>query len=103
MHAQDEGGRALFLPVLLLTITSLGWFMFQATQLLAERNTLRQSREAQQAQVQQSQQLRDSLDGLARDTARLAERGNPNAKLVVDELRKRGVTINPEAPPASPK
>jgi hypothetical protein len=103
MHEQVERGQGVFLPVLLLTVTSLGWFLFQATQLLAERNTLQLSREAQQAQVQQSQRLRDSLDGLARDTARLAEQGNRNAKLVVDELRRRGVTINAEAPPASPK
>jgi hypothetical protein len=41
---------------------------------------------------------------LASDTARLAEQGNRNAKLVVDELRKRGVTINTAAaPPPSPK
>lgn len=104
MHEPVERGQGVFLPVLLLTITSLAWFLFQATQLLAERNTLQQSREAQQAQVQQSQKLRDSLDGLASDTARLAEQGNRNAKLVVDELRKRGVTINTAAtPPPSPK
>jgi len=102
MQAGHEGVRGasaerygVFLPLLLLMIGSLGWFIFQATQLVAERQVLRQSYEAQQAQVQQSQQLRDSLDALASDTARLAERGNPNAKLVVAELRKRGVTIDP--------
>ena len=29
------------------------------------------------------------------DTALLASKGNPSAKLVVDELARRGVTINP--------
>jgi hypothetical protein len=90
-------GYGVFLPLLLLLVSSVGWFGFQASQLVAERTILRQSREAQQVQVQQSQQLRDSLDALASDTARLAERGNPNAQLVVDELRKRGVTIDPGA------
>ena len=46
--------------------------------------------------------LRSSLDALARETAILADRGNAGARLIVDELRKRGVTINPKAPPAGP-
>ncbi len=35
-----------------------------------------------------------SLDAIAAQTQRLAEQGNPNAMALVDELRKRGVTIN---------
>ena len=38
-----------------------------------------------------------SLDGLAAATQRLADRGNPNAALLVMELSKRGITINPQA------
>jgi hypothetical protein len=34
----------------------------------------------------------------SRDTAQLAEQGNANAKLLVDELRKRNIMINPNAP-----
>ena len=41
--------------------------------------------------------LRTSLDGLAADTQRLADRGNPTAALLVTELKKRGITINPQA------
>jgi hypothetical protein len=43
--------------------------------------------------------LRTSLDSLARETALLAEKGNPGAKLIVGELARRGVTINPNATP----
>jgi hypothetical protein len=93
---RDQGRYGAFVPVLLLAIGSNAWFAFQATQLMAERQLLRQSRQAQDAQVEQSRKLRESLDALARDTLRLAERGNPGAKLIVDELRNRGVTINPE-------
>ena len=41
--------------------------------------------------------VRSALDSLASDTAQLAERGNAGAKLVVDELAKRNITINPNA------
>ena len=41
--------------------------------------------------------LRTSLDGLAADTQGLADCGNANAALLVTELKKRGITINPQA------
>jgi hypothetical protein len=38
-----------------------------------------------------------AIDGISQ----LAEQGNPNARLIVDELRKKGITINLNpAPPA---
>ncbi len=52
---------------------------------------------AQQQTVDNAGKLRTSLDGLAADTQRLADRGNPNAALLVTELKKRGITINPQA------
>jgi len=62
---------------------------------------------AQEKSVQDSKKLRDALDTVARETAQLADGGNQNAKLIVDELRKRGVTINlnpvPSSPPATGK
>jgi hypothetical protein len=42
------------------------------------------------------------LDTVARETAQLADGGNQNAKRIVDELRKRGVTINPNPAPPPP-
>jgi|PlaIllAssembly_1097288.scaffolds.fasta_scaffold3796124_1 hypothetical protein len=100
--SQTEPGRqtyGLFLPVLLLAVALVGWFAFQTAQLLHERSLLKQLRTNQETQVQQSVKVRSALDGLARDTAQLAEQGNANAKLLVDELRKRNITINPSAAP----
>ena len=51
--------------------------------------------------MENSKKLRDQLDGLARETQLLANKGNAGARLIVDELKKRGITINPE-PPATP-
>lgn len=92
-------GRSLFIPFLLLTLAVGCWFGFQTSQLLKERDNMRATLVAQEKAVQDSKKLRDALDAVARDTVQLADGGNENAKLIVDELRKRGVTINPSAPP----
>ena len=99
--------RSPFLPVLLLALAVAGWSCFQAAQLLKERDNMHATIAAQEKNVQDSQKLRDALDTVARETAQLADGGNQNAKLIVDELRKRGVTINlnpvPSPPPATGK
>jgi hypothetical protein len=84
--------------VFLLTLALVGWFGFQTVQLVKERSLLKQALQSQEAQFKQSIKVRSALDGLARDTAQLAEQGNANAKLLVDELRKRNIMINPNAP-----
>ena len=48
--------------------------------------------------MQDSKKLRDSLDAIARGTAQLADGGNPNARLIVSELKKRGITLSPDQP-----
>ncbi len=87
-----------FLPLLILGLAMLAWFGFQATQLRAERDAMRAAIAGQDKPVQDSKKLRDALDALARGTAQLADGGNPNAKLIVDELKKHGVTIDPNLP-----
>ena len=83
--------------MLLLTVALVGWLHVQAIQLLNKRSVQKQVWIGQETQVQQSVKVRSALDALARDTAQLAERGNANAKLLVDELHKRNITINPNA------
>jgi hypothetical protein len=94
--------RGPFLPVLLLALAVAGWSGFQTAQLLKERDNMRATIAAQEKNVQDSKKLRDVLDTVARETAQLADGGNQNAKLIVDELRKRGVTINPNPIPNPP-
>jgi hypothetical protein len=95
--------RGPFLPVLLLALAVAGWSGFQTAQLLKEGDNMRAAIAAQEKNVQDSKKLRDALDTVARETAQLADGGNQNAKLIVDELRKRGITINQNlAPPPPP-
>jgi hypothetical protein len=86
-----------FLPLLLSMLALAVWLGHQAWQLAADRQSLQAAHAAQQPTVDNAAKLRTSLDALAADTQRLADGGNPNAKLLVDELKKRGVTINPQA------
>ncbi len=84
-----------FFPLLILGVVLLAWFGFQAVQLRIERDAMRDLIANQEKQVQDSKKLRDSLEAIARGTAQLADGGNANARLILDELKKRGVTISP--------
>jgi hypothetical protein len=81
----------------------LAWLGYQAWQLDQDRRQLEVARGNLQPTVETAQRLRRSLDLLAADTQRLADGGNGNAKVLVEELKKRGITINPGAatPPAT--
>ncbi|MBK1621630.1 hypothetical protein CKO42_25195 [Lamprobacter modestohalophilus] len=85
----------LFLPLLILMIAWLFWTGFQTTQLMKERSGLVELHENQEPTVVTAQQMRGQLDALAAGTKRLADEGHPHASLVVQELARRGVTINP--------
>jgi hypothetical protein len=96
--------RSPFVPLLVMALTLVGWFAFQTVQLAREQSALGIDYASQSRAVEDSKKLRDALDTLARETQVLSDNGNTNARLIVDELRKRGVTINPgAAPPAAPK
>jgi hypothetical protein len=89
-----------FAPILILALVMLAWFGFQATLLRAERDAVRDliTNPAQVKRADDAKKLLDSLDNIARGTQQLADGGNANARLIVEELKKRGVTISPTAP-----
>lgn len=90
-----------FLPLLLLAAALVAWFGFQTYQLASESQQLTLLHAAQEAQVEAAGKVRASLDTVAAATARLADGGNVNARILVAELRRRGITINPIAATAA--
>ena len=86
--------HSAFVPLLLGGLAVLGWLGFQVWQFNVERQALQAAYASQQQTVDGAAKLRASLDTLAADTQRLADAGNPNARTLVEELKKRGVTIN---------
>ncbi len=88
-----------FVPQLLMGLALVSWLGLQAFQQVGERRQLAALDAAMTPQEQAAQKLRNSLEAIATATARLAGEGNANAQIVVDQLKKRGVTINPPAAP----
>ncbi len=87
--------RSAFLPLLLLAIAMSTSLVFQTVQLAHERQQLELMSAGLLPQEQASIKLRASLDKVATATAKLAAEGNVNARAIVEQLRSRGVTINP--------
>lgn len=87
-----------FVPMLLMATSLVLWFGFQSYQLVNERQQLATLRASQDAQVETAGKLRASLDSVATATAQLADGGNVNARAIVEELRRRGITIQSAAP-----
>ena len=97
---QPANSKGIFLPALLLAVAVTGWFGFQTVQLTQERLSLSNGIAEQTPQMEQSQKLRDALQKLATGLAAVAKQGNPNATVVVEQLRRNGITIDDE--PAAP-
>jgi hypothetical protein len=93
----SSAGNSAFVPLLLLVVTSVTWTTFQCLQLTRERGRLQAAITGQDAQMEQSAKVRSALESLATRTARLARGGNANATIIVEELRKRGITIDPDS------
>jgi len=95
-------GASAFTPVLLLALALVAWLGFQAVQQVSERRQLALLEANLEPQEQAATKLRAALDAVASATAKLATNGNSTARVLVEELRKRGVTINPAAAPKAP-
>ena len=97
MSNEASQGHHPFVPLVILTSAFFFWTGFQTVQLARERSQLNVAHANQESLIETSRTVRNALDQLAADTQRLANGGNANAKLLVEELRKRGVTINVDA------
>ena len=90
-----------FLPIAILGIVMLAWFAFQAMQFRAERDAIRDATANQEKLVDEAKKLRDSFHAIARGAEELAEAGNPGARVIVEGLKKRGITIAPGPTPTA--
>jgi len=83
------------LTLALVVVSWSAWVVFQTTQLVSERTNLERLKVGQESAFQQSVKTRAEIDSIANDIARLAAQGNSGAQLIVTELQKRGITIDP--------
>ena len=94
----DRGGATL--PMAITLIALLIYFAFQTLQLVSERSNLASVRANQEAALQESQKVQTQFKTLVTQTSELANQGHAGAKMVIDELQKRGVGVPPPAKPA---
>jgi hypothetical protein len=95
--------KSVFTLPLLLTLGALTlYFGFQTWQLLNERNNLAVVKSSQEAAIQEAQKVQTQFKTLVAKTSELADKGHAGAKMVMEELLKRGVGSAPP-PAASPE
>lgn len=95
--AEPEKGRNL--PLILTLAALLAWHGFQTVQLLRERSQLSLAKESQDAALQESQKVQAQFQTLITKTSELAAQGHAGAKMVMEELQKRGVGVAPAPQP----
>jgi hypothetical protein len=89
--------RGANLPLTIVLIALVLWFGFQTVQLASERTNLGEARGHQEAAMQEAQKLRTQFESLISKTSELANKGHAGAKLVMEELQKRGMGAQPES------
>jgi len=93
--------HSVFIPVVIGLVALVGFLAFQAVELWQIRGALKAQREGQSATIEASEKLRQQLATIASKTAELAQKGDPDAKAVVDAYAKRGVQFLPPKVPAA--
>ncbi len=97
----------LLLPVLLLAVAVFLEVTTRTMALWGSYQELRLAHQSQEAQLKTAIDLRDQFQGIATETAKLAERGNANAATVMERLKAAGITVQlpatPDPAPDAPK
>ena len=94
MNAATQNSLAL--PVFLLALAFFLLTAFQCQQLMIDHSALKRAHAAQEEGVKQSKLIQEKLDAIATGTLELAEKGNKNARAIVENMKARGITINPK-------
>jgi hypothetical protein len=89
-------------PLLAVLVAAcLVWFGYQTWQLQREYRGLVEIRATSEAPLDQARKRRAQLESIMRRTYELAQKGNPGATLILQELARRGVSINPSPAPGT--
>ena len=86
------------LPLIILLAALTVYFVFQTWQVAVERTNLGLVKANQDAAIQEAQRVQTQFKTLVTKTGQLAAQGHAGAKMVMEELQKRGLGGAPEAP-----
>ena len=90
----------LLVPVFLLSFAIVGFFVFQTTLLVTDRAAIVAAYQDQAKTLEQVEKVRTQASALAKGVFDLDKQGNRNAHLIVEELKKAGVSFQDDAPKA---
>jgi hypothetical protein len=99
--AQEKANSNL--PFILTLAALIIYFGFQTVQLLSERSNMTLVKSNQEAAIQEVQKVQAQFKNLVGKTSELADQGHAGAKMVMEELLKRGVSSAPQAMPPETK
>ena len=85
-------------PFIITLVALMIYFAFQTLQLAIERNNLGLVKANQDAAMQEAQKVQAQFKTLVSKTGELAAQGHAGARMVMEELQKRGLGAAPEAP-----
>jgi hypothetical protein len=95
---EKPSSHSVYIPVLIGLVALVGLLGFQGMELWQQRGTLRAQREGQNSAMDASEKMRQQLITIASKTAELAQKGDPDAKAIVDAYAKRGLQFVPPKP-----
>ena len=101
-HSTEKGTtkKGVFLPFLGLSIALLTLVFFQTSIFYMDREMIEAAKNNQHSAFEESKKARIQFESIVKGTARLAQDGNANAKIILNDLRKKGITIGKtENPP----
>ena len=90
--------RGSNLPLIIILAALTIYFVFQSLQLISERGNLGAVKSNQDTALQEAQKVQTQFKTLVTKTSQLADQGHAGAKMVMEELQKRGLGAAPEAP-----
>jgi hypothetical protein len=92
--ADPRATSELPLPLVLVVVALFVLMLFETAQAVHDHGALADLRRAQEPTVQQGAKIRGQLQALAGKTAELAAAGDENAKTIVEQMKKEGVTLS---------
>ena len=86
--------------VIITLVALLLWFGFQSLQLWRERGNLGAVKANQETVIQESENIRLQFQSLVEKTSEVANQGHAGARMIIDELHKRGIGVPAAGKPA---
>ena len=88
---EKPGSHSVYIPVLIGLVALVGLLGFQCVELWQQRSTLHTQRDGQNSAIDASEKMRQQLATIALKTGDLAQKGDADAKAIVDAYSKRGL------------